>query len=675
MKNSLKLNQFQLKKGILHESDENRILMDCCRGEIGRLIIEGGTGKIGGADWSEAKFIVADVTCIQDWSLVFMFEFWEEDNLTDEPNMTIRMSLLPNVKTRLVLPMEALNSQRIFLPRTPGKLRSFVHGKKVLPDRINRFALSVREGFEEQKLEICDVYLTDIEPNYPLPDVKLVDELGQLNMKDWPGKTRSIEEMKEGLYQQLMSADNAKYPEKWSSYGGWLEKRLSPEGYFSLQHDGRRWWLVDPDGYAFFTVGMDCVRIGEEGPVKSIENFFEWLPDEDGEFREAWSETRWWRDTMDKKQFSFQSANLIRAFGDQWVENWTKITEANLIKWGFNTIGAFSSIEFIKCSKIPYLLPLMNFPSTQQKVFRDFPDVFSEEYAKNAEVYANQMEQYVNDKNMIGYFLRNEPEWAFTDNLEIAEELLDTDMELVTRKKLIEFLVERYKHDLVSFNSAWNTSFCSFDELKKKIRKAASLSPAAAKDLNDFSALMIREYVKVPSLAVRKVDPHHLNLGMRYAFILYENQLAGKEYFDVFSINCYEVNPTDVINKTIELAKMPVMIGEYHFGALDRGIQATGIIGVASQEDRGKAYQCYMENAAAFPECVGVQYFQMNDQAALGRPDGENYQIGIVDVCHKPHDEFIKGVVKTHSRVYDVADGKIPVEDVKPIKIISNIAS
>lgn len=675
MKNSLKLNHFHIEKGILHKATKNNVLMECRSEEAGRLLISGEAGKIGGVDWRDVRYIVADVTCFQDWSLVFMFEFWEEDNLSDEPNMTIRMSLLPNVKTRLVLPMEALNSQRIFLPRTPGKLRSFVHGKKVLLERINRFALSVREGFEEQKLEICDVYLTDIEPDYPLPDIKLVDELGQLSIKDWPGKTRSIDEMIENLYDQLMYAENAAYPEEWSSYGGWLEKRMEPKGYFSLQHDGRRWWLADPDGYVFFTAGMDCVRTGEEGPVKSIGKFFEWLPEEAGKFKDAWSEAGWWRNTIDKKQFSFANANLIRAFGNEWVRNWQKITESNLMKWGFNTIGAFSSPEFIKNSKIPYLLPLMNFPSTVKKVFRDFPDVFSEEYVKNAEIYACQMEQYVNDKNMIGYFLRNEPEWAFTGDLEIAEELLDTDMELVTKDKLIDFLANRYNRDIAGFNSVWNTTFTSFEDLKKRIRKAASLSPAAAKDLNDFSALMIREYVKVPSLAVRRVDPHHLNLGMRYAFILYENQLSGKEYFDVFSINCYEIDPSEVISKTVALAQMPVMIGEFHFGALDRGIQATGIIGVASQEDRGKAYQCYMEHAAAFPECVGVQYFQMNDQAALGRPDGENYQIGIVDVCHKPHEDFIRGVEKAHSRMYEVADGRTEVADVNPVKIISNIAS
>ena len=106
------------------------------------------------------------------------------------------------------------------------------------------------------------------------------------------------------------------------------------------------------------------------------------------------------------------------------------------------------------------------------------------------------------------------------------------------------------------------------------------LTEAAREDLKAFSARMIREYVRVPALELKKVDPNHLNLGMRYAFILYPEQTAGCEFMDVFSINCYKIDPTAVLTEVAALVKMPVMIGEFHFGALDRGLDATGIIGV-----------------------------------------------------------------------------------------------
>ena len=85
---------------------------------------------------------------------------------------------------------------------------------------------------------------------------------------------------------------------------------------------------------------------------------------------------------------------------------------------------------------------------------------------------------------------------------------------------------------------------------------------------------------------------------------------------------------------------MPVMIGEWHFGALDVGLPASGIGHVHDQAARGQAYRVYLEDAAANPYCVGVHWFTLYDQSALGRFDGENYNIGFLDVCNRPYEEL-----------------------------------
>ena len=43
------------------------------------------------------------------------------------------------------------------------------------------------------------------------------------------------------------------------------------------------------------------------------------------------------------------------------------------------------------------------------------------------------------------------------------------------------------------------------------------------------------------------------------------------------------------------------------------------------------------------PLIVGTHWFQYGDQATTGRGDGENYQIGFVDVCDTPYAETIAG--------------------------------
>ena len=111
------------------------------------------------------------------------------------------------------------------------------------------------------------------------------------------------------------------------------------------------------------------------------------------------------------------------------------------------------------------------------------------------------------------------------------------------------------------------------------------------------------------------------------------------------------------------------MIGEFHFGALDRGLDATGIRGVASQAERGAAYRYYMHRAACHPMCLGAHYFTLNDQAYLGRFDGENYQIGIVDVTQRPYTEFEEGIMQTHREIYDVVNGILPPTERKAEEI------
>jgi hypothetical protein len=104
---------------------------------------------------------------------------------------------------------------------------------------------------------------------------------------------------------------------------------------------------------------------------------------------------------------------------------------------------------------------------------------------------------------------------------------------------------------------------------------------------------------------------------------------------------------------------MPVMVGEYHFGALDAGLPASGIGHVKTQADRGKAYRVYLEEAAADPYCVGAHWFTLYDESALGRSDGENYNIGFLDICNRPYQEIGDAAILTHERLYDVAAGAV----------------
>ena len=65
-----------------------------------------------------------------------------------------------------------------------------------------------------------------------------------------------------------------------------------------------------------------------------------------------------------------------------------------------------------------------------------------------------------------------------------------------------------------------------------------------------------------------------------------------------------------------------------------------------------------MEQAAAHPAFIGTSWFQWNDQPNTGRMDGENYNIGLVDVTDRPYAELIAAMKTTHRRLLAVHGGK-----------------
>ena len=55
----------------------------------------------------------------------------------------------------------------------------------------------------------------------------------------------------------------------------------------------------------------------------------------------------------------------------------------------------------------------------------------------------------------------------------------------------------------------------------------------------------------------------------------------------------------------------PCVIGEFHFGALDRGMFHPGLVRTRDQADRGRAYQEYLRSVLALPAFVGCHWFQV----------------------------------------------------------------
>jgi hypothetical protein len=142
--------------------------------------------------------------------------------------------------------------------------------------------------------------------------------------------------------------------------------------------------------------------------------------------------------------------------------------------------------------------------------------------------------------------------------------------------------------------------------------------------------------------------------------------LRASKAFDVYSMNVYSVavNPK-VMEEIYRATGLPIIVGEFHFGVPGRGL-APGLVQVRDQAERGLAYRYYVEQAAAFPAFIGSCWFQWVDQPSTGRMDGENYNIGLVDVTDRPYAELIEAMKTTHRRLYGIHTGRTTPYDVKP---------
>ena len=491
----------------------------------------------------------------------------------------------------------------------------------------------------------------------------MVDELGQYIHRDWPGKANSIDDLAKRRKAEERELAAKPQPNNWSEYGGWADgPTLKATGFFyPAKHDGK-WWLVDPEGKLFFSHGVDCVGVGDSTPITDRGHWYRDLPPREGSFAECYSESsRCIRDYYKGKRmtcFDFSKANVIRKYGDNWNEKFGAITHRRLRSWGVNTIANWSSAEIRAMRRTPYVVALhFGGPAIEGSTgyWGQFPDVFDPGFKASLVARMKQeIGKSVDDPWNIGYFVGNELSWG--KELTLAEATLASPADQVAKRVFVAEL--KAKYELIdALNKAWATKHASWEAL------LACVDPPnrekAKDDLAAFYAQLADQYFKVCREGVKEVAPSNLYLGCRFAWANATAVEASTRHCDVVSYNIYR-RPQSIDGWKLPVeADVPVIIGEFHFGALDRGMFHTGLVPVADQESRAQAYRDYVKAAMRHPQFVGCHWFKYRDESVTGRPlDNENYQIGFIDVTDTPYAETIDAVREVGYAMYDIRRGK-----------------
>ena len=156
-------------------------------------------------------------------------------------------------------------------------------------------------------------------------------------------------------------------------------------------------------------------------------------------------------------------------------------------------------------------------------------------------------------------------------------------------------------------------------------------------------------YFKIVREEMRRAAPNKLYLGSRNHTGLHLAEAA--KHCDVVSLNRYTLSAKNIDLNGID---RPVLIGEFHFGALDRGMLHTGLSSAGSQKQKIDNYSYYMHQALKNPLVIGAHWFRYGEQMVTGRKDGENFQVGFLDVCDTPYKEMVKACRDIGDNMYDL---------------------
>ncbi len=481
----------------------------------------------------------------------------------------------------------------------------------------------------------------------------IVDKFGLYSRSSWPHKLNSTQELKSRRGREIVWLQQHHRSADFDQFGGWAGgPTLSPSGFFrcalvtsghevTQASENAKWWLVTPEGHLFWSLGINCVEPAASGPVEKRESLFAWLPPKKGNKFSAH-----WLKTWAGGEFDFYGTNLQRKFGLDWRRQWSSLAESRLSSWGFNTIGNWSDADLCSRSHIPYVKAIYYDP-VPKIGNTDVPDFFSQQFPVSIDRgVSHDVKDTCRDKFCIGYFIDNEINWDNwgQDDTVAARACLALGADSAARANFVDRLRRKYATEK-KWCQAWNVSTKSW--MAPLVIEAKDLNQAAREDCRQFLSELAENYYANVEKSLKKYAPDQLYLGSRLASRPDSVVQAAERHCDVLSFNVYDFSLRVPMS-----ASKPFLVSEFSFGSTDRGMFHPGLCPCPDQNARGDAYRSFVLSAMATKNCVGCHWFRYIDDPVTGRFDGENFNVGLVDVTDSQFDELIESVRSTNLQIY-----------------------
>ncbi|VGO12777.1 hypothetical protein PDESU_01331 [Pontiella desulfatans] len=490
-----------------------------------------------------------------------------------------------------------------------------------------------------------------------------IDTYGQTKHREWEGKIRAHADF--AVLRTAEEQDLAQHPGRsdLGTYRGWTggEKREAT-GWFRVEKVDGQWWLVDPEGYLFWSHGATCIdpNFGYTG-IQGREDYFEGLPADDKPLGQFYSQSSWaphgfYADKVPFKIFQFYKANLFRKYGENWKADFSDSVHKRIKSWDMNTIANWADREVYRGQRTPYVANFFIRGNRQLEgshgYWGKFHDVFDPSFRASIQRTLKQRKREAKDPWCIGFFVDNELSWGY-DGMSLAIDTLASPADQPAKIEFIGDLQAKYG-DIATLNLAWGTRHASWEALLASREPPEAVR--AGEDLRVFYRKTCNTYFGTIRDELESAAPNHLYLGCRFAWVNDAVAVAASEYCDVVSYNKYNHSVRGL--RLPHQIDKPLMIGEYHFGATDRGHFHPGLREGADQLERAEKFKAYFTSALDNPQMVGVHWFQWVDEHAAGRADEENYNVGLVDICDTPYPEMVSAMREVGATMYESRTGK-----------------
>ncbi len=255
------------------------------------------------------------------------------------------------------------------------------------------------------------------------------------------------------------------------------------------------------------------------------------------------------------------------------------------------------------------------------------------------------------NRNLVGYYTDNELNWS--DGEAPGAYFDNTPADNPNRREVTKVIRELWP-TVEALNADWGTSLASLDEIDAW--QMLPTTPSSAKLHDAWLEHVARDYFTITTDLIRRYDPNHLVMGVRYnGWAPPPVVAASRGITDAQSLNQYVGDARldeEQFRMIYERSGQPLVITEYSFHALDGRSGNRNTFGFAAQvldqQARADGYRQMTTGLARVPWVIGADWFQWADEPPGGRAaDGEDVNFGVVDVDDRPYQLLADAIRET----------------------------